>query len=84
MGAHQVEIGLAAAERDRGRDQDDVDDVVGGGCEHDARDHGADGLAVDGSNQRAGGESDKSEDGDVERDALEGPVLGELNNGRGR
>ena len=81
---HQLEIGLAAAERDRRRDQDDVDDVVGSGCKHDSRDHRADALAVDRSDQRTCGEGDEGENGDVEGDALQRPVLGELDDGRRR
>jgi hypothetical protein len=81
---HQLEIGLAATECDRRRDQDDVDDVVGSGCKHDPRDHGTDTLAVDGRDQCTSGERDEGEYRHVEGDALQWPVLGKLNDGRGR
>ena len=84
MRAHQLQIRLAAAERDRRGDQDDVDDVVGGGCKHDPRDHGADALAVNRSDQRTCRESDECEHRDVEGDSLQRSMLGELDDGRGR
>ena len=79
--AHQVQIGLAAAKRDRGRDQNDVDEVVRSRGEHDARDYCADGLAMDRSDQGTCRECDKRENCDVEGDALQRPVLGELDDG---
>jgi len=69
---------------DRRRDQDDVDDVVGSGCKHDPRDDGADALAMDRGDQCTGGKSDQGENRHVEGDALQRPVLGELDDGRGR
>ncbi len=78
---HQLEVRLAAAERDRGGDQDDVDDIVGCGREHDSRYHCTDALAVDGSDQQTCGEGDESENCNVERDPLERSVLGELDDG---
>ena len=81
MRPHQLEVRLAAAERDRSRDQHDVDDIVGSGREHDSRYDRTDALAVDGSDQQTCGEGDESENCDIERDPLQRSVLRELDDG---
>ena len=78
---HQVQVRLVGAECDRGRDQHDVHDVVGGGGDHDASDHRADALALDRRDQSARRKCDEREHGDVEGDALQRAVLGELDDG---
>jgi hypothetical protein len=80
--SHQLQVRLAGAERDCRRDQHDVHHVVGGGREDDRGRDGADAVAVDRRDQRTRRESDECEDRDVEGDALEWAMLGELDDRR--
>ena len=80
--ADERDVSVSRAQRHRRRDQHDVDDVVGGRRDHDARDDGPDPVAVDGRDQRARRERDQRKHRDVVGDPLERPVLRELHDRR--